>query len=70
MSAANWKARVTRTGQVTIPLDTRPRRGLERVCVWRAPSLRELVAAFDPRRHRRRPAERPWDDRPVGGETL
>lgn len=32
------------------------------------PKLSELLASFDPERHRQ--DERPWDDAPVGRETL
>jgi AbrB family looped-hinge helix DNA binding protein len=84
MAALVKQATVTRKGQVTIPIDIRRRLGVEgggavafeeaegvvRLRPLRAPSLRELVAAFDPTRHRRGADERPWDDAPVGAESL
>jgi hypothetical protein len=36
----------------------------------RKPSLGELLAGFDPAKHRHGPDERLWDDSPLGKESL
>jgi hypothetical protein len=36
----------------------------------RKPTLRELLADFDPKQHRRESDERPFDDVPKGREQL
>ncbi len=78
-------ATVTTKGQVTIPLDVRRALGLKEgggpvlfvvdngvVTVSSAyqPSLTELLAGFDPEKHRHSAEERSWDDAPRGRETL
>ena len=84
MAALIKQATVTRKGQVTIPIEIRRQLGVEqggavafeeadgtvRLRSLRIPSLRELVDAFDPARHRRDRAERPCDDAPIGRERL
>jgi len=77
-------AKVTEKGQVTIPVEIRRLLGIDEggpvtfreengvVIIQSAkkPSLRELVAGFDPERHRHAPEERVWDDAPKGRESL
>jgi len=36
----------------------------------RKPSFGELLAGFDPAKHRHGPDERLWDDSPLGKESL
>jgi len=79
------EATVTTKGQVTIPVDVRRVLGLKPeggpvvfvvhsgvVTVRSAykPTLTELLAGFDPAKHRYTPEERKWDDAPRGRETL
>lgn len=78
-------AKVTEKGQVTIPVEIRRMLGIDEgggpvtfreengvvtIQSARKPTLRELVAGFDPDRHRHAPEERPWDDASKGRETL
>jgi antitoxin PrlF len=77
-------ARITSKGQVTIPVDIRrelgvregdtltfrSRGGVVTVTSEKKPTLAELLAGFDPAKHRHGPEERPWDDAPRGRETL
>ncbi|MBM3569146.1 MAG: AbrB/MazE/SpoVT family DNA-binding domain-containing protein [Alphaproteobacteria bacterium] len=78
----NVVAKITRKGQVTVPVRIRALLGVKNggKVAFRAegdsvtivsahrPSLTELLAGFDPARHRRAAGERPWDDDPVGRE--
>ncbi|MBM3580832.1 MAG: AbrB/MazE/SpoVT family DNA-binding domain-containing protein [Alphaproteobacteria bacterium] len=80
----NVQAKVTVKGQVTIPVKVRELLGVkdggpvvfhtegETVTLVSAkkPTLTELLAGFDPARHRHAPEERGWDDAPVGREKL
>jgi len=77
-------ARITSKGQVTIPVEIRrelgvqegdaltfrSRDGVVTVTSAKKPTLAELLAGFDPTKHRRGPEERPWDDAPRGRESL
>lgn len=77
-------ATVTSKGQVTIPVEVRRALGLadggpvvfsneDGVVTLRSarkPTLTELLAGFDPAKHRHAPEERVWDDAPRGKETL
>lgn len=76
--------RVTSKGQVTIPVRVRRLLGIrdgdpvafkvrgDTVILEsaRKPTLSELLAGFDPEKHRHGPAERPWDDAPIGRERI
>jgi antitoxin PrlF len=78
------QARVTSKGQVTIPQavrralgvrdgDTvvfRAQDGVVTIASARKPSLAELLAGFDPERHRHDRHERPWDDALTGRESI
>jgi len=78
------QATVTSKGQVTIPVDIRRALGVAEggpvEFTWedgtvtlraaRKPTLTELLAGFDPEKHRHSADERPWDDAPRGEETL
>lgn len=78
------QATVTSKGQVTIPVDVRRALGLaeggpvefiyeDGVVTLRSakkPTLTELLAGFDPEKHRHSAEERVWDDAPRGRETL
>jgi AbrB family looped-hinge helix DNA binding protein len=79
------QATVTRKGQVTIPVDIRRALGLaaggpvefayqdDGAVTLRAArklTLTQLLAGFDPERHRHSAADRVWDDEPRGAETL
>ena len=77
-------ARITSKGQVTIPAEVRRELqvrdgdsvvfrssgGVVTVASARKPTLSELLAGFDPEKHRRGPEERPWDDTPRGRESI
>jgi len=77
-------ARITSKGQVTIPADLRRELGVGEgdsvvfrsadgiitVASARKPTLSELIAGFDPKRHRHGQDERSWDDSPRGLETI
>jgi antitoxin PrlF len=77
-------ARITSKGQVTVPIEIRRelgvhegdaltfrcRDGVVTVTSARKPTLVELLAGFDPAKHRRGADERPWDDAPRGRESL
>lgn len=77
-------ARMTSKGQVTIPVEIRRalgvhegdaltfrcRDGVVTVTCPKKPTLAELLAGFDPAKHRHGPEERPWDDAPRGRESL
>ncbi|HUC63957.1 MAG TPA: AbrB/MazE/SpoVT family DNA-binding domain-containing protein [Stellaceae bacterium] len=70
--------RITSKGQVTIPVEIRrelgvregdvltfrSRDGLVTVTSPKKPNLAELLAGFDPAKHRHEPEERPWDAPP------
>ena len=78
------EATVTSKGQVTIPVAVRRALGLadggpvlfteEHGIVTlrsaRKPTLGELLAGFDPAKHRHSAEERVWDDQPQGKESL
>ncbi len=78
------QAKVTSKGQVTIPVEIRRALGVadggpvefaseNGVVILRSarkPTLTELLAGFDPVKHRRGPEERVWDDAPRGKESL
>ena len=78
------EATVTSKGQVTIPVAVRRQLGLadggpvvftaEQGVVTlrsaRKPTLDELLAEFDPAKHRHSAEERVWDDLPRGKESL
>jgi len=79
------EATVTTKGQVTIPVDVRRVLGLKpeggpvvfvvnggvvTVRSARKVTLEELMAGFDPEKHRYTPEERWWDDPPIGKEVL
>lgn len=84
MSNHHHEMPVSPDGRVTIPEDLRHRLGVaqggavefvevEGVVTVRPAqrvTLSELLAGFDPARHRHGPEERPWDDDAQGGETL
>jgi AbrB family looped-hinge helix DNA binding protein len=77
-------ARITSKGQVTIPAEVRRELqvrdgdsvvfrssgGVVTVASARKSTLSELLAGFDPEKHRRGPEERPWDDTTRGRESL
>jgi antitoxin PrlF len=77
-------ARMTSKGQVTIPVEMRRELGLndgdtllfrcgEGVITMipaKKPTLTELLAGFDPTKHRHGPEDRPWDDAPRGLESI
>jgi AbrB family looped-hinge helix DNA binding protein len=77
-------ARITSKGQVTLPAEIRralqvrdgdsvifrSAGGVVTVASARKPTLAELLAGFDPEKHRRGAEERPWDDTPRGRESL
>lgn len=77
-------ATVTSKGQVTIPAEIRRQLGIANggpvvfrsdgrtvtVESGRKPTLSELLAGFDPAKHRHGREERSWDDEPRGAETL
>jgi AbrB family looped-hinge helix DNA binding protein len=81
---ATYHAIVTSKGQVNIPVEVRRALGLadggpvlfsnENGVVTlrsaRKPTLTELLAGFDPAKHRHTPEERVWDDAPRGKESL
>ena len=81
---AAHRATVTSKGQVTIPVAVRRVLGLAdggpvefaeeggvvTLRSARKPTLSELLAGFDPARHRHTAEERVWDDEPRGNETL
>jgi AbrB family looped-hinge helix DNA binding protein len=78
------EATVTSKGQVTIPVAMRRALGIadggpvlftlgDGILTLRSArklSLGELLAGFDPARHRHGPDERVWDDQPLGKESL
>lgn len=83
--AIQREATVTTKGQVTIPVDVRRALGLKpeggpvvfivsgdvvTVRSARKVTLEELMAGFDPEKHRYTAEERWWDDPPVGEEVL
>ncbi len=82
--AAEGSGTLTSKGQVTLPVAIRRRLNLTAgaellfhtdgrtitIEPVRKRSLDELLAGFDPERHRRSPDERGWDDDPTGHETL
>lgn len=84
MTATHQQATVTSKGQVTIPVEMRralgivdggPVRftledGVVTVRSARKVTLADLLAGFDPAKHRHSGAEREWDDNPRGRETL
>ena len=84
MRNADREATVTSKGQVTIPVDMRRALGIvdggpvmftlgDGVLTLRSarkPSLGELLAGFDPEKHRHAADERVWDDAPCGKESL
>ncbi len=84
MPAARQQATVTSKGQVTIPVEMRRALGIVKggpvlfsledgVITMRSArkvSLAELLAGFDPSKHRHSPEDRVWDDPPRGRETL
>jgi len=84
VSNATQEATVTSKGQVTIPIEMRRALGIadggpvlftlgDGVLTLRStrkPSLGELLAGFDPAKHRHTPEERVWDDAPRGKESL
>jgi bifunctional DNA-binding transcriptional regulator/antitoxin component of YhaV-PrlF toxin-antitoxin module len=69
---------------VTIPVEVRRELGVKAgdslifrssdgvitVTSSRKPTLAELLAGFDPAKHRHGPQERFWDDVPRGGESI
>ncbi|HYE52213.1 MAG TPA: AbrB/MazE/SpoVT family DNA-binding domain-containing protein [Azospirillaceae bacterium] len=77
-------ATVTSKGQVTIPVDMRRAMGIEgggpvsitysdgvvTLRSARKPTLTDLLAGFDPGRHRHSEEERVWDDGARGKESL
>ena len=77
-------ARITSKGQVTIPAEMRRELGVREgdslifrssegvvtVASAKKPTLSELLAGFDPEKHRHGPDERPWDDAPKGRESI
>jgi len=77
-------ATVTSKGQVTIPVEVRRALGLAdggpvvfsnengvvTIRSAKKPTLTELLAGFDPAKHRHQPEERDWDDAARGRETL
>lgn len=79
------EATVTTKGQVTIPIDVRKALGLRpeggpvvfvvnngvvTIRSTRKLTIEELMAQFDPEKHRYTREERWWDDPPVGKELL
>lgn len=77
-------AKVTAKGQVTIPVRVREMLGVKgggpvlfhsegnviTLVSAKKPRLSELLAEFDPKRHRHNAEERVWDDLPKGRERL
>ena len=78
-------ARITSKGQVTIPADIRRALGVGDgdtvtfrstgtgsvvLASAKKPTLAELLATFDPSKHRHGPEDRPWDDAPTGHESI
>jgi len=77
-------AHITSKGQVTIPVEIRRALGLRdgdavifrehegvvTLISAKKPTLSELLAKFDPKKHRRESGERPWDDPPKGRESI
>jgi len=77
-------AKVTSKGQVTIPIEIRRALGVGEgdsvvfrnaggivtLVPMKKRTLSDLLAGFDPARHRHDEQERPWDDAPKGRETL
>lgn len=75
---------ITSKGQVTIPARIRAALSLktgtrlafaiegDRIVVTSLsqPTLKDLLARFDPKTHRHDPAERPWDDGATGRESV
>ncbi|HIJ39376.1 MAG TPA: AbrB/MazE/SpoVT family DNA-binding domain-containing protein [Rhodospirillaceae bacterium] len=84
MAKATQESTVTSKGQVTIPVAMRRALGLVdggpveftlgdgivTLRSMRKPSLGDLLAGFDPAKHRHTPEERAWDDAPQGKESL
>lgn len=84
MQTVHQQATVTSKGQVTIPATIRRALGIAEggpvrfsledgvvtLCSARKPTLTELLAGFDPAKHRHSGEEREWDDAPRGRETL
>ncbi len=84
MPRVTRQATVTSKGQVTIPVEMRRALGIVEggpvtftladgalvVRSARKPTLTELLAGFDPARHRHSPEERVWDDAARGKESL
>jgi len=84
MTNSTQEATVTSKGQVTIPVEMRRALGIASggpvtftlddgvllVRSARKPTLDELLAAFDPAKHRHTAEERVWDDEPRGKEVL
>jgi AbrB family looped-hinge helix DNA binding protein len=78
------QAKVTAKGQVTIPVKVREMLGVKdggpvmfhtegetvTLVSARKPTLTELLAGFDPARHRHAADERVWDDAPAGRERI
>lgn len=79
------EASVTTKGQVTIPVEVRKKLGLKEeggpvvftykdgVVTIRSAyktTLTELLASFDPAKHRHAAEERTWDDPPRGRESI
>lgn len=77
-------AKITSKGQITIPIEIRRALGVGEgdSVVFRSAggavtlipmkkrTLSDLLAGFDPDRHRHEEQERPWDDAPKGRETI
>jgi bifunctional DNA-binding transcriptional regulator/antitoxin component of YhaV-PrlF toxin-antitoxin module len=76
----SYKATVTSKDQVTIPVAVRyalalvdvftVEEGFVTLRSAHRPTLEELLAGFDPTKHRHKPEERIWDDSPRGRESL
>ena len=80
----NVVAKITAKGQVTVPVRIREMLGIKgggpvmfrtegntvTLVSARKPTLTELLARFDPARHRHSPDERAWDDAPAGRERI
>jgi AbrB family looped-hinge helix DNA binding protein len=80
----NVVAKVTAKGQVTVPVRIREMLGVKAggpvmfrtegdtviLASAQKPTLTELLARFDPARHRHSPKERAWDDTPAGRERI
>ena len=84
MSAMRQQATVTRKGQVTIPAEMRRALGISdggpvqftlgdgsiTLRPARKLTLTDLLAGFDPAKHRHSAEDRTWDDDSRGRETL